>query len=140
MLRPDGIVATGGHEDVVKARLTFGSGLVADLMASRINPVLSRELSMWTTEAMVSVDFNAKTVGVVAASEEVAAGSFVADSVPIGERGIAKDLFFQGGRLRVAQETFLSARTIFQGGRRCVAPKQFNNIQLHTVTYIPNIM
>jgi predicted dehydrogenase len=94
-IESNGIVATGGHEDVVKARLTFGSGLVADLMASRINPVLSRELSMWTTEAMVSVDFNAKTVGVVAASEEVAAGSFVAESVPIGERSIAKDLFFQ---------------------------------------------
>ena len=64
-IEADGIVATGGHEDVVKARLTFGSGLVADLMASRINPVLSRQLSMWTTEAMISVDFNNKTVGVV---------------------------------------------------------------------------
>ena len=94
-IESDGIVATGGHEDVVKARLTFGSGLVADLMASRINPVLSRQLSMWTTETMVSVDFNAKTVGVVAASEEVATGRFVADSVPLGERVVAKDSFFQ---------------------------------------------
>jgi hypothetical protein len=64
-------------------------------MASRINPVLSRQLSMWTTETMVSVDFNAKTVGVVAASEEVATGRFVADSVPLGERVVAKDSFFQ---------------------------------------------
>jgi predicted dehydrogenase len=94
-IESNGIVATGGHEDVVKARLTFGSGLVADLMASRINPVLSRELSMWTSEAMVSVDFNAKTVGVVAASEEVAAGKFIAESVPVGERANAKDAFFQ---------------------------------------------
>ena len=94
-IEADGIVATGGHEDVVKARLTFGSGLVADLMASRINPVLSRQLSMWTTEAMISVDFNAKTVGVVAASEQVAAGKFVAEAVPVVERATAKDLFFQ---------------------------------------------
>ncbi|MFM8475248.1 MAG: hypothetical protein ACKOEO_05560 [Planctomycetaceae bacterium] len=35
-----GLVATGGHEDLVKARLVFASGLVADLTASRINPVL----------------------------------------------------------------------------------------------------
>jgi len=94
-IEADGIVATGGHEDVVKARLAFGSGLVADLMASRIHPVLSRQLSMWTTEAMVSVDFNAKTVGVVAASEEVAAGRFVAESVPIMERATAKEAFFR---------------------------------------------
>ena len=63
-------------------------------MASRINPVLSRRLSMWTTDAMVSVDFNAKTIGVVNASDEVAAGRFVADSVPLGDRAIAKDAFF----------------------------------------------
>lgn len=94
-IEADGIVATGGHEDVVKARLTFGSGLVADLMASRINPVLSRQLSMWTTEAMISVDFNNKTVGVVSASQEVATGKFTADSVPIGQRASAKDSFFQ---------------------------------------------
>lgn len=94
-IESNGIVATGGHEDVVKARLTFGSGLVADLMASRINPVLTRQLSMWTTESMVSVDFNAKTVGVVSSSEEVAAGRFVADSVPMGERASAKDAFFE---------------------------------------------
>ena len=50
---------------------------------------------MWTTDAMVSVDFNAKTIGVVNASDEVAAGRFVADSVPLGDRAIAKDAFFQ---------------------------------------------
>lgn len=94
-IEANGIVATGGYEDVVKARLTFGSGLVADLMASRINPVLSRRLSMWTTDAMVSVDFNAKTIGVVKASEEVAAGRFVADSVPLTDRAVAKDAFFE---------------------------------------------
>jgi hypothetical protein len=50
---------------------------------------------MWTTDAMVSVDFNAKTIGVVKASEEVAAGRFVADSVPLTERAVAKDAFFE---------------------------------------------
>jgi len=93
-IEADGLVATGGHEDAVKARLTFGSGLVADLSASRIHPTLSRRLSMWTSESLVSVDFNAKTVEVVAASESVAAGRFVADAVPVAERAAAKEAFF----------------------------------------------
>ena len=49
---------------------------------------------MWTSKSLVSVDFNAKTVDVVAASESVAAGRFVADAVPLAERAIAKDAFF----------------------------------------------
>ncbi len=52
-IEADGLIATGGHEDAVKARLTFGSGLVADLSASRIYPTLTRRLSMWTSDSMV---------------------------------------------------------------------------------------
>lgn len=93
-IEANGLIATGGFEDAVKARLTFGSGLVADLSASRIHPTLSRRLSMWTSENLVSIDFNAKTVDVVAASESVAAGRFVADAVPVTERASAKETFF----------------------------------------------
>jgi predicted dehydrogenase len=94
-IEADGLIATGGHEDAVKARLTFGSGLVADLSASRIYPTLTRRLSMWTSESMVAVDFNAKTVDVVAASEQVISGGFQAEAVPLAERATAKEVFFQ---------------------------------------------
>jgi predicted dehydrogenase len=50
-LEAHGLAATGGHEDAVKARLTFASGLVADLTASRISPVLRRTVSIWSTTA-----------------------------------------------------------------------------------------
>ena len=89
-----GITATGGFEDAVRARLTFSSGLVADLHASRISPVLRRALSIWSAEGIVSVDFNAKTVEVVSPSESVRSGAFVAAHVPGCDRAGLKDRFF----------------------------------------------
>jgi predicted dehydrogenase len=94
-LEAHGIVATGGHEDAVRARLVFSSGLVADLTASRINPTLRRAVCLWSSEGIVSVDFNAKTVEVVAPSADVRSGRFVASAVPADERPALKDAFFE---------------------------------------------
>ena len=89
-----GIVATGGHEDAVRARLVFSSGLVADLSASRIHPTLSRRVSLWGTQGVVAADFNAKTVEVVAPSPVVKRGEFDAAAVPPADRAALKDRFF----------------------------------------------
>ena len=89
-----GIVATGGHEDAVRARLAFSSGLIADLSASRIHPTLSRRVSLWGTQGIVAVDFNAKTVEVVAPSLAVQHGTFIAAAVPPADRVALKDTFF----------------------------------------------
>jgi predicted dehydrogenase len=89
-----GIVATGGHEDAVRARLVFDSGLVADLSASRIHPSLSRRVSLWGTQGMVAADFNAKTVEVVAPSPAVKRGDFDAAATPPADRAALKDRFF----------------------------------------------
>ena len=89
-----GIVATGGHEDAVRARLAFSSGLVADLSASRIHPTLTRRVSMWGTQGIVAADFNAKTVEVVAPSSAVIRGAFDAAAVPPADRTSLKDRFF----------------------------------------------
>ena len=89
-----GLVATGGHEDAVRARLAFSSGLIADLSASRIHPTLSRRVSLWGTNGVVGVDFNAKTVEVVAPSPAVQNGTFVAAAVPPADRATLKDSFF----------------------------------------------
>lgn len=90
-----GLIATGGHEDAVKARLVFSSGLVADLTASRISPVLRRAISIWSARALAAVDFNAKTVDIVGASPAVDAGRFVAAAVPPADRPALKDAFFR---------------------------------------------
>jgi len=89
-----GIVATGGHEDAVRARLVFASGLVADLSASRIHPTLSRRVSLWGTQGIVAADFNAKTVEVVGTSPAVRSGNFVATAVAPADRPALKERFF----------------------------------------------
>jgi predicted dehydrogenase len=89
-----GILATGGHEDAARARLVFASGLVADLSASRISPVVRRAVTMWSENGVVAVDFNAKTVDVVSPAAAVREGRFVATDVPPEERGGLKDRFF----------------------------------------------
>ena len=89
-----GLVAAGGHEDAVRARLVFSSGMVADLSASRIHPTLSRRVSLWGTQGIVAADFNAKTVEVVAPSPVVRSGAFVATAVPPADRTALKERFF----------------------------------------------
>jgi predicted dehydrogenase len=89
-----GLVAAGGHEDSVRARLTFASGLIADLSASRISPRAERTVTMWATAGIVSVDLTAKSVEVVAPSADVRSGTFRAASVPPEQRATLKDSFF----------------------------------------------
>jgi predicted dehydrogenase len=89
-----GVIACGGHEDAVRARLGFSSGLVADLAASRIHPVLRRTAALWGRSALVTADFNTRAVEVVGCSPVVAAGGFVAADVPFGDRGALKERFF----------------------------------------------
>jgi predicted dehydrogenase len=89
-----GLIAAGGHEDAVRARLVFDSGLVADLAASRISPRAERTVSLWAAGGMLAVDLTAKTVEVVAPSEDVRAGRFNAADVPAAERTALKDRFF----------------------------------------------
>jgi predicted dehydrogenase len=89
-----GLVAAGGHEDSVRARLTFASGLIADLAASRISPRAERTVTMWGTGGMLSVDLTAKSVECIAPSADVRSGTFRAASVPPEQRATLKDRFF----------------------------------------------
>jgi predicted dehydrogenase len=89
-----GLVAAGGHEDSVRARLSFSSGFVADLTASRISPTTSRTLTLWADAGIVTVDFNAKTVTTLGAAPAVRDGAFVAAQVPPADRAALKERFF----------------------------------------------
>jgi len=90
-----GLVATGGHEDTVRARLVFSSGMVADLSASRIHPVAKRSMGIWSAAGVMQVDFTAKTVDFVGASPAVRSGQFVATAVPPGEVNELREKFFE---------------------------------------------
>jgi predicted dehydrogenase len=89
-----GLVATGGHEDMARARLSFASGLVADLTASRISPEVRRSITMWTREGIVSCDFNTKSLTVLSASPAVREGRFDAAAVPMADRAALRERFF----------------------------------------------
>jgi predicted dehydrogenase len=52
-----GLPVFGPHEDVAHARLDFGNGCVANLTASRTNPVPQRRMTIWASEGFVSLDF-----------------------------------------------------------------------------------
>jgi len=56
--------------------------------------VLTRTLSMWTGDGIVSLDFNAKSVSVLSASPAVRSGAFSATKVPPADRMAMKDRFF----------------------------------------------
>lgn len=90
-----GLLATGGHEDAVRANLVFSSGLMATLTASRVNPTLRRGLTLWSSEGVVTVDFQGKSVEVVGPSSAVRSGEFVATDVPPEVQGEWRERFFE---------------------------------------------
>jgi predicted dehydrogenase len=52
-----GVTVLGGHEDVAQARVTFASGCVAQLTASRINQGPARRMQVWGPEGFAGIDF-----------------------------------------------------------------------------------
>ncbi|MCX5659864.1 MAG: Gfo/Idh/MocA family oxidoreductase [Planctomycetota bacterium] len=59
-----GVAVMGKHEDVCSARLTFASGCVANLTASRLALKTERRMRVFSEEAYVSLDYQKRT-GVV---------------------------------------------------------------------------
>jgi predicted dehydrogenase len=60
-----GAAVLGGHEDVAQARITFASGCIADLMASRVHPASSRLMHLWGPEGQASVDFGRRSLTLI---------------------------------------------------------------------------
>ncbi len=57
-----GVCLMGTLEDSVRARLTFQSGCIADLVANRVNPTASRAMEIWSKNGRTMVDFNTREV------------------------------------------------------------------------------
>lgn len=64
----------GEQEDAVQARLTFESGCVVDLSASRVSPVTRRTMQVWTAQGCVNVDFSKPEVVVLGPNAELLNG------------------------------------------------------------------
>jgi predicted dehydrogenase len=89
-----GISVLGGHEDMATARLTFASGCVANLTASRVSFQQKRSMSIFTSRGSASINFATFEATVVRPSDSVLRREFRADKLSADERAYWKENVF----------------------------------------------
>ena len=62
-----GVCLCGGHPDTIQARLHLSTGCIADLVANRVSPSVSRTVQVWSKAGCVRADLQARTVHVTEA-------------------------------------------------------------------------
>ena len=80
-----GVSLCGGHSDTVQARLHLSTGCVADVVANRVSPTVSRSIQSWSAEGCVSIDLQARTVDVVGPGPRTLAGDLPLEAAGRGE-------------------------------------------------------
>lgn len=89
-----GITVFGGHEDVVNARLTFASGCVAHVTASRVSLHAKRRLRVWAPEGYAGVDFMTGRLTLVQPSDELRHVGLNVAGLDASKRAALKDEIF----------------------------------------------
>jgi predicted dehydrogenase len=89
-----GVALLGSHEDIAEARLTFSSGLVANLRASRIAEAPARRMQLFTTGGFAEIDFSADELRMIKPTHEVVARLVALDELTSAERFAAKERIF----------------------------------------------
>src|SRR5262245_41121481 len=89
-----GISVLGGHEDMATARLTFASGCVAQLSASRVSFQQRRTMSVYTSRGSASINFATHEATVVKPCDAVLRREFRADKLSFDERTYWKEHVF----------------------------------------------
>jgi predicted dehydrogenase len=89
-----GISVLGGHEDMATARLTFASGCVAHLTASRVSFQQRRTMSVFTSRGSASINFATHEATVVKPNDAVLRREFRADQLSADERAYWKEHVF----------------------------------------------
>jgi predicted dehydrogenase len=98
-----GISVLGRHEDIANARLTFASGCVAQLSASRVSFQQQRTMTVFTPRASSSINFATFESTVVRPREEVLRREFHLDRLSADERAYWKEHLFDGLLVRTQQ-------------------------------------
>lgn len=93
-IQASGIALLGAHEDIAEARLTFASGCVATLRASRLATEPTRRMQLYTTESYADIDFSAAAVQVIKPSSDVLSRAVALDELSASERMVAKESIF----------------------------------------------
>jgi predicted dehydrogenase len=89
-----GISVLGGHEDLATARLTFASGCVAQLTASRVSPGQRRTMNIFTSRSAASIDFASREASLIKPREDVLRRKFRVDRLTAEERAHWKEHLF----------------------------------------------
>ncbi len=89
-----GLAVFGGHEDIVNARLTFATGCIAHVTASRVAQSARRRLRAWAPEGYAGIDFVHKRLTLVQPSDQLRLhGLKVADLDPEARDTLRDELF-----------------------------------------------
>jgi predicted dehydrogenase len=99
-----GISVLGGHEDMATARLTFASGCVAQLSASRVSFQQRRTMSIFTSRGSASINFATYEATVVKPSDEVLRREFRADQLNAEQRAYWKEHVFDQLLIRTGRD------------------------------------
>jgi|694.fasta_scaffold00374_29 predicted dehydrogenase len=110
-----GLALLGSHEDLAEARLTFASGLVANLRASRLAASGQRRMQLYTTTCYADIDFSADQLRLIRPAEDVQQRLVALDEMPPSERMLAKDQIFQH---------YLTVETLAAPGRNAILDEQ----------------
>jgi predicted dehydrogenase len=100
-----GVSVLGGHEDMATARLTFASGCVAQLSASRVSFQQRRTMSIFTSRGSASINFATHEATVVKPCDEVLRREFRADKLSAEERAYWKEHVFDKLLVRTPRDT-----------------------------------
>jgi predicted dehydrogenase len=99
-----GISVLGGHEDMATARLTFASGCVAQISASRVSFQQRRTMSIFTSRGSASINFATNEASVVKPSDEVLRREFRADQLDAEGRAYWKEHVFDQLLVRTSRD------------------------------------
>jgi predicted dehydrogenase len=89
-----GISVLGGHEDLATARISFASGCVAQLSASRVSFQQQRTMTVLTARGSASLNFATHEATVVKPCDEVLRREFRIDRLSVAERAYWKEHLF----------------------------------------------
>lgn len=89
-----GVSVLGGHEDLATASLTFASGCVAQLSASRVSLEQQRTMSIFTSRACASINFAKHEATVIHPREDVLRRELDIDKLSAAERAHYKEHLF----------------------------------------------
>jgi predicted dehydrogenase len=89
-----GISVLGGHEDLATAWLSFASGCVAQLSASRVSFHQQRTMSIFTSRTSASLNFATHEATVVKPRDELLRREFRVDQIAADDRAYWKEHLF----------------------------------------------